>query len=115
VAEGVVVADLVHQSEARFEPEGHAVGDRAIEIGPRRISKWSQRARSCSVTGMKAPSGPARALSAWHPSPRHGPQGTLHMSWGRLHELYSQADVPALVHIEPMSWIEDIENPVVRG
>jgi hypothetical protein len=24
------------------------------------------------------------------------------MSWGRLHEFYSQADVPALVHIEPM-------------
>jgi hypothetical protein len=29
---------------------------------PRRISKWSQRARSCPVIGMAAPSGPVRAL-----------------------------------------------------
>ncbi len=68
------------------------------------------RLRSTRGEGATTP-----RMSAWHPSPRHGPQGTLHMSWGRLHELYSQADVPALVHIEPMSWIEDIENPVVRG
>lgn len=61
VAEDSGVADLVHQSEAGFGPEGHAVGDRATEIDHGRGRHDAQPVIERSDAPPVGIVGPARA------------------------------------------------------